>query len=670
LFVSWLLFFVFLYVGLTKAANEEETYHRTRQNTLRSVALSFATATEMAGHSKITKETKMSDPLYTNIRDLHAAWCKDVPFVAYIYTLRLREKSFNKLDFIVSCPSDVNDDHQIQGKLEEGEALFQPYDEWFEVFQKGFDGKTEIDENLYSPEYGGNFIVVTTPLRDPNNRRYIEAILCVDFHREQWDELYRRVQFASAQFLALILSLYLASLYFISITQSAFRKVSKTNGELTAAKKTADTVAKAKSDFLANMSHEIRTPMNALLGFSEILTQRVYQNSLPQEQEESEGILEIIRKSGEDLLKIIDNILDFSKIEANLLQVESVPFSPRQVIEDVWKSKMELVVEKHLDFSVKYKEPVPEKILGDPVHLKQILNNIIDNAVKFTESGTITVCCAVTVDHGTEHSPDAKNPYLDAATLRIDVIDTGVGISAKQIKHLFEPFTPDGESSPRQYSGTGLGLSVAQRLAQLMDGSITVSSTPGSGSTFTLTLHAYLPSEEKLPESVLRRAAKGELKKDSRIEPGLEVRAPEQPYPSGSGHPAAANTDRQPLKNIRVLLVEDMVVNQLVITAQLTSAGAKVEVAGNGEQAISRINQDTDNGLFFDVVLMDMQMPVMDGYEAAQKLRQQGYSRPIIAVTAHALSGDREKTITAGCDDYITKPVDRNLLINMIMKHL
>ena len=676
---SWVLFLVFLTLGYTRAIREEQLYHLTWTNTFQGITQSFASATEAMGHAKITRQTEQDDPLYQNILNLHSSWCRDFPMINYVYTLRLRENETEKVNWIVSCPTDVDGNGRIEGPKEVGEELYKPYDEWFEVYRKAFDGEVALDENLHSLEFG-EFATSVAPLRDPDNPDYIEAIIGIDFDLKKWNRMLAQIQFASAQFLALILFLYLTALYFIALLHRTILRISETNRELIAAKRAADAAARAKSDFLANMSHEIRTPMNALVGFTEILTQRLYQNCGPQEREESEGIMEIIRENGRLLLTIINDILDFSKIEANLLQVESVPISVKQIIEEIWQTEMPNVMAKHLDFSVKYKEPIPEQILGDPTRLRQILLNLIGNAIKFTEKGSVIIHCETfSPPHaeprfrsgsGITHENsailhDPHNPYPGSTMLKIDVIDTGIGIAPTQLEYLFQPFTQLDNSSTRRFGGTGLGLSIAKRLAHLMDGDITATSELGVGSTFTLILHVYLPSEHHSGEPEM---GKGPTRKGSTLEPGLEIRPPISREFSDNEHESLSAN--HPLRQARILLVEDMAVNQLVISTQLRDAGAMVEIAGNGELGIQKIVQDSDNGLFFDVVLMDMQMPVMDGYEATTYLRQQNYTRPIIAITAHALTGDREKTIEAGCDDYIAKPVDRNVLINTIKKYL
>ncbi len=681
--VSWLFFFLILFVGMCHVRDREQDYHKEWEQNLIGLARSIARETEMRGHWKIAPKdsktpTAPDDPTYRGILEYHSSLCRDIPLIAYVFTLRRDRGEEKKVHWIVSCETDVNRDGEIKGPKETGEAIYSPYDEYFDVYTRGFNGEVAMDEDVVSDEYDGRFVTVVAPLCDPEEN--VEAILGIDFRWDLWMSLTWQMRHASTQLLALVLFLYLGALCFFAVLQRTVNRLRHMNQELIAAKKAADAGAKAKSDFLANMSHEIRTPMNAMIGFTEILTQRVFQTCRQDDRESLEGIIEIIRKSGQDLVTMINDILDFSKIEANLLEIESVPLSIKQILEDIWKMEMTNVVSKHLDFSIKYKEPIPELILGDPVRLRQVLTSLVDNAIKFTEKGAVTVHCETfsppQTDIGYKSDPhhisedstifrDPRNPYPGSTMLRFDIIDTGIGITQAQIDNMFQPFTQIDGSTTRRYGGTGLGLSIAKRLAQLMDGDISVTSKPNLGSTFTLTLHVYLPSEYE-SSILMDKKSQGQ----STLEPGLEIRAPKADPPPEEEKQSTDRTKERPLRNARILLVEDMFVNQLVISTQLRDAGAMVEIVANGELGVQKVNQDMDNGLFFDVILMDMQMPVMDGYEATSTLRSQGYHRPIIAITAHALTGDREKTIEAGCDDYIAKPVDRVALVDTIKKFL
>ena len=436
--------------------------------------------------------------------------------------------------------------------------------------------------------------------------------------------------------------------------------------ELLAANQAMEATVKAKSEFLVDMSHSIRTPMSALTSFTEILTQRVAQNCSLELKEETEGILDIIKKSSQDLLETINDVFDYIKIDANMLEIESIPMSIKQVIHDVCHVEKPKVIAKHLDLSIKYSGDVPPFILSDPVRIRQILSNLISNAIKFTDKGTITVLCEDLTGSASDTAKSSaptrgnKDPFSAALIpLKISVIDTGVGISPAHLRELFKPFTQSDSSIPQRNRGAGLGLSIAKRLATLMDGTISVESVLGHGSTFSLLLNVY-ESKEETRVPINRDPSQ---RRGSQLLSGLDIRMPPKPETPSSDK-------RQPLRNVRLLVVEDMVVNQVIMSTLLREAGAQVELADNGAMGVQRVMQDMDNGLVFDVILMDMQMPVMDGYEATAFLRRHGYNRAIVAVTAHALSGDREKTLKAGCNDYIAKPIDNRTLIEIVQKYV
>ena len=445
------------------------------------------------------------------------------------------------------------------------------------------------------------------------------------------------------------------------------RKAAIARNEFATVKKNMEATIKAKSEFLVAMSYEIRTSMNALTSFSEILAQRSLLNCSVEQKEETEGILELIKKSSHDLLSTFNEVFDYIKIDANLLEIESVPMSIKQVIHDICYAEKPNVVAKNLDLTIKYSGEVPATILSDPIRIRRILLHLISNAVKFTEKGTITILCETLGAATSATTKDTKKPQDSFAEslkqLRISVIDTGVGMSPSHVQELFKPFKhKDSSTSLQSKRGMGLGLNIAMRLATLMDGTISVESTLGQGSVFSLLLNVYVPEDSQQVLSHLSSIS-GTQRKGSQLREGLDIRIPPK-----KNETIVSDTSR-PLRNVRVLVVEDMVVNQVIIATLLRDAGAQVELADNGAMGVQRIMQDMDNGLVFDVVLMDMQMPVMDGYEATAYLRKYDYTRPIIAVTARALTGDMEKTLKAGCDDYVAKPVDNQKLIEIIKKY-
>ena len=391
----------------------------------------------------------------------------------------------------------------------------------------------------------------------------------------------------------------------------------------------AEVANRTKSEFLANMSHEIRTPMTAILGYADVLAGQLND---PQHLD----ALNIIRRNGDHLLNIINDILDLSKIEAGKMQVERRASSPASIVADV-VSLLRLRAEgKGLALKLEFAGPIPETILTDPARLRQILLNLVGYAIKFTESGSVRIVVRLTRGE----APQPRMVY--------EVIDTGIGMTAEQVENLFQPFQQADASTSRKFGGTGLGLAISKRLAEFLGGDIVVGSQPGKGSTFVLT-----------------------------FDPGplAGVALLDHPSEAISAPPAGPASERpQPRLSGRILLAEDGTDNQRFISFLLTKAGAQVTTVDNGRQAMEMALADPSAPASppraFDVILMDMQMPVMDGYEATRRLRAEGYAGPIIALTAHAMAEDRQKCLEAGCDDYATKPIDRNTLVNMIAKLL
>ncbi|MFO0896027.1 MAG: ATP-binding protein [Pirellulales bacterium] len=387
------------------------------------------------------------------------------------------------------------------------------------------------------------------------------------------------------------------------------------NLELTAAREAADESNRFKSEFLANMSHEIRTPMTAILGYTDVLIEDNWGRQATQDA------LGILKRNGEHLLELINDILDLSKIEAGKLVLEPATCSPRQIMEDVAKLMQSKAEQKALALRLEIDPALPACIVTDPLRLRQILLNLVGNAIKFTEHGEI---CLVA----------AWAPIAGAGELTFEVRDTGMGIEPAQLEHLFQPFRQADASTTRRFGGTGLGLAICRRLARRLGGDVTVESEPGQGSVFRVTVAA---------------AAAGAAEKPAAL----------------PGKPNGALGEGR-LTDCRVLLAEDGLDNQRLIGLVLERAGARVTLASTGEDATRLALYAWERHQAYDVILMDMQMPVLDGYAATRLLRSQGYEGPIIALTANAMSGDRDACLAAGCDDYVTKPLDRQQLLTTL----
>jgi len=379
----------------------------------------------------------------------------------------------------------------------------------------------------------------------------------------------------------------------------------------------AQAASESKSAFLANMSHEIRTPMTAILGYAEMLQELVDNNEARQH-------LETIRRNGDFLLEIINDILDLSKIEANKLEIVTERFAPHQIVEDV-RSIMEVrASEKDLELTVEYSGLIPSRIESDAKRLKQILINLVGNAIKFTKQGSVRI----SVHH------DPQNEALEFA-----VTDTGVGISKDQQQKLFQPFSQGDASVTREFGGSGLGLAISRRLANMLGGDIVMESDAGRGSTFTL------------------RMAVGDLT-------GVACVQPEQ-----ASRKLPDEQDEQPISlNCHILIVDDRRDVRFLSKAILSKAGAKITEAEDGLQAIAEVERASNDGKRFDLILLDMQMPNLDGYETAQRLREMGFQQPIIALTADAMQGDMNRCIECGCNDYLSKPIDVRQMTQMVLK--
>ena len=379
----------------------------------------------------------------------------------------------------------------------------------------------------------------------------------------------------------------------------------------------AEAASRTKSEFLANMSHEIRTPMTSILGFSE----RLLDESL-NDTDKIEAI-SMIRRNGGYLLQIINDILDISKIEAGKLTIECIPCSPRQIVAEVHSAMDVRASIEACEFSVEWRGPLPEWILTDPVRLKQILLNLVGNAIKFTQNGIVRL--------SVEFVPSDVDG-LTPSSLRFTVLDTGIGMDAETLQHLFRAFAQADSSTTRRFGGTGLGLSISKHLVERLGGSIMVESTPGAGSVFTFSIET----------GDVAGVAMVEAQELSFVDEffGADLRRP-QPI----------------LQGARILLAEDSEDNRRLISYILAASRARVDIARDGREAVQLALAAHKSGDPYHLILMDMQMPVLDGYAATRSLRDQGYWSPIIALTAHAMATDRMKCLDAGCDDFCSKPI-------------
>ncbi len=472
--------------------------------------------------------------------------------------------------------------------------------------------------DVQMPEMDGYETV--TYLREDENTRYLPVIFVSAIFKDDY-YVVKGIETGAVDFIAkpIIPEILQGKVQVFLDLYTQRKKLEKINKELTISKDKAEAATIAKSLFLANMSHEIRTPMNGIIGMTDIL-------NTTQLNDEQREYLDIIKLSGSNLLTIINDILDFSKIESGQIDLEKIDFSLHQEVKNVKNILALKVDEKSLYLKSSVVPGIPKTLKGDPTRLKQILINLVNNAVKFTSKGGVTIRIEI------------SNLHDDKICLKFRVIDSGIGISQDKLDTLFKAFSQADSSISRRYGGTGLGLAISKQLVELMNGEIGVLSTEGKGSEFWFTACFNYDCQEQEDGNVY------DLDESETIH-----------------------------KKLKILLAEDNLVNQRVALFNLQRLGHSVDVANNGEEAISRFARKK-----YDLILMDVQMPKIDGIQATKEIRQletmQANSNyppiRIVAMTANALKGDKEKYIEYGMDDYIAKPFRPDELKQVIQRNI
>ncbi len=577
---------------------------------------------DLEGHRRALERGDIDSPEYAATVAPLREFVEAAESVRYVYTTRLDGE---RVVFGVDAALPIDEDGD--GVIDQA-GLGEHYDEAPAALLEAFrTGEPQVATEPYGDKWG-TFVAAFRPLHGSDGT--LEGVLAVEYDATAHAKRLASMDLAAAcgTGVAALVSVLLAGVVYL--TRRERRRVLD---ELEQARLRAEHASRVKSEFLANMSHEIRTPMTAILGYADVL------------REESEGAewgarhadsLEVISRNGHHLLAVINDILDISKIEAGRMTVERLPVDPGQVLRDSLQLLRPRAQERGLALEAELDPALPARMVCDPLRLRQILVNLIGNSLKFTERGSVVV---------------VARRNRAAQRLEIEVRDTGIGMTPDVLARVFEPFEQADSSLTRRYGGSGLGLPISRRLARMLGGTLDGSSVPGAGSTFTLTL----PIVECEPAPAAGASERGDSSSET---PAVRTQAePQAPLPR-----------RTPFAGLHLLLAEDSLSNCRLFTRILERMGARVTAVDNGRAVVEAL---CEGGAFdgaplepppCSLVLLDMQMPVLDGYSAARILRERGASVPIVALTAHAMSDDREKCLSAGCDEYATKPIDQNEL--------
>ncbi|MGE3175813.1 MAG: ATP-binding protein [Planctomycetota bacterium] len=578
------------------------------------MAPTYAHEMERLGIADVDLQTPPDDPTYLRLIRAQIDWLRLNPAIADVYTFVQRDDG--QVALLVDSETDYDRDGRFDHDREARTAIGEVYDEVNPALERAFAGAASFCADPVTDRWG-TWVSAFEPLRRADGSQC--GVLGVDYPAEAWVASILRARGAV-----------LAMAFLLVLVLAAGRSVFM----LALGRARAATEAVARQRFLAHMSHEIRTPMTAILGHADLLG-----DSAADEHERREGV-EIIRRSGRHLLGVLDDILDLAKIESGHVTAAPRPAALGELLDDVAAMHSQNARQKGLRLEVRAAPGTPAAVWTDARLLRQVLLNLVGNAVKFTDRGAVTLSA--------RRSESERGPRLELA-----VTDTGPGIAAADQHRLFEPFVQGDAGLDRAHGGTGLGLSISRRIAAALEGTLTLRSAPGQGSTFVVDLPCH---EAPVPSPTEAAPQRSPLPSP----PAVADRAP-------AAAPDTSSAARDEPAAPRVLVVDDGADNRLLLRTMLVRHGFVVDTVDDGQSCLERLLGGAPAP---DLVLMDVQMPRLDGQETTRRLRAAGFDRPILAVTAYAMAEDRELCLQAGYDDHVAKPIDREHLLQTIERLL